>query len=310
VLLADAASLFTNVWLFDTLPKAMGLIAPMVYNSDGDELVFHSVRFPLATGVTQKAIGAQLDTVKALHRESATFWNWLGTKPTKRKDKKADGVAFNSTMEDGTPILGNIELKGRFVTLTVNSAERAKAGTPLFTKALGNLVRAPLTEIQTIDQMRADHEGNDAPRSVVPPEIATKLVHEMLDKSYRETLDQPVGMLGDITLNVHASSVEVVQQRLDDDPLRASQPVEAPHQKGVALAQVVQARAPLGAVCDAAGLAVVDEYSRSAGRAQLGLLGGGVLLPLGHTGIADDVRHPSASCCSRARRSCSAASWS
>jgi hypothetical protein len=81
----------------------------------------------------------------------------------------------------------------------VNSAERAKAGTPLFTKALGNLVRAPLTEIQTIDQMRADHEGNDAPRSVVPPEIATKLVHEMLDKSYRETLDQPVGMLGDIT---------------------------------------------------------------------------------------------------------------
>jgi hypothetical protein len=145
VLLADAASLFTNVWLFDTLPKAMGLIAPMVYNSDGDELVFHSVRFPLATGVTQKAIGAQLDTVKALHRESATFWNWLGTKPTKRKDKKADGVAFNSTMEDGTPILGNIELKGRFVTLTVNSAERAKAGTPLFTKALGNLVRAPLT---------------------------------------------------------------------------------------------------------------------------------------------------------------------
>src|SRR3546814_5910174 len=95
VLLADAASLFTNVWLFDTLPKAMGLIAPMVYNSDGDELVFHSVRFPLATGVTQKAIGAQLDTVKALHRESANFWNWLGTKPTKRKkktDRKSNGL--------------------------------------------------------------------------------------------------------------------------------------------------------------------------------------------------------------------------
>ena len=198
-LLADAASLFTNVWLFDTLPKAMGLIAPMVYNSDGDELVFHSVRFPLATGVTQKAIGAQLDTVKALHRESATFWNWLGTKRTKRKSKKADGVAFNSTMEDGTTILGNIELKGRFVTLMVNSAERAKAATALFTKSLGNMVRAPLTEIQTIDQMRADHEGYEAPQSVVPPEIATKLVHEMLDKSYRETLDQPVGMLGDIT---------------------------------------------------------------------------------------------------------------
>ena len=35
------------------LAQAMGLIAPMVYNSDGDELVFHSVRFPLATGVAK-----------------------------------------------------------------------------------------------------------------------------------------------------------------------------------------------------------------------------------------------------------------
>src|SRR3546814_3586083 len=34
VLLADAASLFTNVWLFDTLPKAMGLIAPMVKSEE------------------------------------------------------------------------------------------------------------------------------------------------------------------------------------------------------------------------------------------------------------------------------------
>src|SRR3546814_12125024 len=61
------------------------------------------------------------------------------------------------------------------------------------------MVRTPLTENKTIDQMRADHEGNDAPRSGVLAEIGTKLVQEKLDKSYRETLDQPVGMLGDIT---------------------------------------------------------------------------------------------------------------
>ena len=198
-LLADAASLFTNVWLLDTLPKAMGLIAPMVYNSDGDELVFHSVRFPLIAGVTQKAVGNQLDTVKALHRESATLWNWLGTKRPKQRDKTEGGLAFNSTTADGTPILGNIELKGRFVTLTLNSAARATAGTALFAKVLGNLVRAPLTEIQTIDQMQADREGMQMPPSAVPLEIATSLVHDTLDKSYRETLDQPVGMLGDIT---------------------------------------------------------------------------------------------------------------
>jgi len=81
-------------------------------------------------------------------------------------------------------------------------------------------VRAPLTEIQTIDQMRADHEGNDAPRSVVPPEIATKLVHEMLDKSYRETLDQPVGMLGDITPRAASKSANGHCQTIGSKGLR------------------------------------------------------------------------------------------
>lgn len=35
--------------------------------------------------------------------------------------------------------------------------------------------------------------------SELPPEVATKVVHEFLDKQYRETLAQPVGMLGDVS---------------------------------------------------------------------------------------------------------------
>ena len=132
----------------------------------------------------------------------------MGIKRAKRKDKIKDGLAFNSTTADGTPILGNIELKGRFVTLTVNSAARATAGAALFAKVLGNLVRAPLTEIQTIDQMQADRRGMEVPPSDVSTEIATRLVHDMLDRSYRETLDQPVGMLGDITPRAAAKTAK------------------------------------------------------------------------------------------------------
>ena len=49
--------------------------------------------------------------------------------------------------------------------------------------------------------MAARVEGLAAsePAPSVPPEVATPLVHTMLDRQYRATLDEPIGMLGDIT---------------------------------------------------------------------------------------------------------------
>jgi hypothetical protein len=44
--------------------------------------------------------------------------------------------------------------------------------------ALGELVRAPLTEIQTVDQVRASRQGQDMPASDIPPEVATLLARE------------------------------------------------------------------------------------------------------------------------------------
>lgn len=79
-----------------------------------------------------------------------------------------------------------------------NSASRAAKGTALLENVLGNMVRAPLTTIQTIDQMKASRNGREASPDDIPLEVATPLVHAMLDKQYREFLDQPVGMLGDI----------------------------------------------------------------------------------------------------------------
>lgn len=35
--------------------------------------------------------------------------------------------------------------------------------------------------------------------SAIPPEIAEEIVHQFMDSQYRETLDQPVGMLGNKT---------------------------------------------------------------------------------------------------------------
>src|SRR3546814_1238978 len=111
-------------------------------------------------------------------------------------------MAWGVTMADGTPVLGNVELKGRALILAVTSAERAKRGTALMTDALAGLVGSPLTTIETVEQaMAARAEGltMSEPAPAISPEVATPLIHAMLDRQYRATLDEPIGILGDIT---------------------------------------------------------------------------------------------------------------
>ena len=198
--LRGLASLVSTAWLFDVVPKAMGTVTPTLYNSAGEEVVFHRVRFPFTRGVTQAVVAKRLDTVAELHRENDRFWNWLGAKPGAGPGRSAGHLAWGVTMQDGTPVLGYLELKGRALILAVTSAERAQRGTVLVEQALGDLVGIPLTEIETIEQaMAARREQPAEPAPSVDPEIATPLVHAMLDRQYRATLDEPVGMLGDIS---------------------------------------------------------------------------------------------------------------
>lgn len=194
--------LITTAWLFDIVPRTMEPAGiPVLHNSDGEEVVFHRVRFPFARGATHALIGERLDTVAALQRETSHVWNWLGDQPGKAA-RGTGKMSWGVTMADGTPVLGNIELKGRALILAVTSGERAARGTALIADALTGLVGTPLTTIETVEQaMAARAEGLTAsePAPSVPPEVAIPLVHAMLDRQYRATLDEPVGMLGDVT---------------------------------------------------------------------------------------------------------------
>ena len=203
--LQTAASMFTLSWLFDTLERAAGL--PSMQNTDGDDLIFHDVRFPLASGVPQKDIAAGVSNIPGISQENAKFWNWLEQKP-KHDARKRNAPSFDTTMDNGARVLGNIELKGKFLHLSTNSIERAQIGTTLIQQALRDLVRPPLTEIRTIEQMMAERpvREKEKPGSEIPPEIAEQVVHQFLDRQYRETLDQPVGMLGNKTPRQAAKS--------------------------------------------------------------------------------------------------------
>ncbi|MGV1867362.1 MULTISPECIES: hypothetical protein [unclassified Rhizobium] len=65
------------------------------------------------------------------------------------------------TMEDGTTVLGSLEIKGRFLVLMVNSAQRARRGIELLQNVLGKMVRTPLTSIQTIEQAKTSLRGSE-----------------------------------------------------------------------------------------------------------------------------------------------------
>ena len=201
--LREMAPLFTATWLSDVLPKALGLSRPTLHNSDGDEVVFYEVRFPLAPQTTLNELGERLTAISSLHRENEAFWNWLDEPAYARQPKPGDDaenvLGWNVTMEDGTTVLGNIEITGRSLIVNVNSAARAERAIAMLCAALGRLVATPLTQIQTVEQMMAQQRNGPRPASEVPPEIQTKLVHATLDKQYRALLEQPVPMLGNLT---------------------------------------------------------------------------------------------------------------
>ena len=133
--------------------------------SDGDEVVFHTVRFPFAAKVTVRSVEARLGQLGDLRQETTAFWNWLGPPPAKRPAVKGEkAIVWNVTLDDGGVVLGNIELKDGAVVLSVSSAARAERGRAMLSSSLAGLVAAPLTEIQTVEQMRAAAPRDGRPR--------------------------------------------------------------------------------------------------------------------------------------------------
>jgi hypothetical protein len=201
-LLRHSAPLFTATWLLEAA-GAMQSAIPELVNSDGEDILFHRLIFPLAKGVTQKLVVGRLNSHPCLSPASAKFWNWLAAKTTKPgKGGKTGAHMLASTMEDGSIILGNLEFSGRFLSIEVNSGERAARAKREFIPLLDDLVQAPLTEIRTVEQMVAE-QGDESQLSDPEPDIPLaemqRVVHDMMDRQYRQVLDDAVPALGNKT---------------------------------------------------------------------------------------------------------------
>ena len=199
-----AAPMVSTYWLNDTLQRVLSPAVPRVHNSDGEDMEIFALHYRLEQGVSAEKLSAALEAAPDLDPASATFWNWLAPRNAPRargKPKAREGIAFTSMMQHGVIVLGTLELKDRILTLHVNSELRAERGRAMLEPLLEGLVATPLIERQTLDQAMAEHRMRGAApvASGLPPDEERRLIHAQLDRHYRQQLDEPIPMLGDIS---------------------------------------------------------------------------------------------------------------
>jgi len=199
--LRASAFMFTNVWLDDLLRRTLNPTLPQMCNTDGDELMFTTVRYPLKPEANANAIRAALAVNPMLRPEGKTFWNWVEPQKRPRKKGPTGSRTFITTLDDGSLVFGTLELKDKMLILEANSRQRAERGRALIEPILEGLVGKPLIEARTVAQLMASRPAgkSKALSSGLSPDEERAVVHATLDQHYMNLLDEPVPMLGDIT---------------------------------------------------------------------------------------------------------------
>ncbi|TRD15663.1 hypothetical protein [Palleronia caenipelagi] len=183
-ILFGLAPLFTGIWLGTELERMLDQEELEILNRDGDPLMFHELRFPFAKGVTQKQIAPVLNERRDMMSEGSKSWVWIET-----------GKTRHSTASEGYPVFGSVDLKGRALIVNVDSAARAAKAEAVITDLLGEVLRPPLTTIETVGQVSAAGEATADADDAIPPELVQQILQEQMDLHYRSTLDSPLPML-------------------------------------------------------------------------------------------------------------------
>jgi hypothetical protein len=198
--LRAASSTFTTCWLIDAIDRAAQPEMPDLRNADGDELLQCTVSYPLADDTAADDVRAALDSCADLQPATAAQWNWV------RREKRAaastgrarppKSLTIETTREDGALVLGSVELDGRTLVLSVNSLERSERGIELLSTILGARVGQPLVVTETVGQMLASRDADAPQQADLSEQERNAIIHETMDRHYRDTLDQPVPSLG------------------------------------------------------------------------------------------------------------------
>ena len=200
-LLRRAGFLFTNFWLDDALSRTLDPRLPKLVNSDGDEIAFTTVRYPLRPAVDRASLEDALSAIAGFHRAGENLWNWSAPGSARAARASEGAQVLASTFEDGSMSMGHVELEPDAVVLEASSPQRAQKGRALLDPVIGPFVGEPVVKSQTMEELRASQpvERAPTPSSGLSPEEESALVHGFLERHYRGLLDEPVPMLGNLT---------------------------------------------------------------------------------------------------------------
>jgi hypothetical protein len=207
-ILGELAPLFSQTWLTTMVRRACADPLANATNFDGDPLAVCEVRFPLPAPGRAGDIEACLDGLPELSRDTPgrAVWAWLSRPPEiggSGESKAGRKRARTASNQDGGHILGVLQLDANALRLQTNSVARAERGGALLSRALGSLLGAPLTSVQSLEQVMTSARTQDAAPMEMeqvelpfPPEAEEAAQRQVLDRHYRETLSSPVPMLG------------------------------------------------------------------------------------------------------------------
>jgi hypothetical protein len=202
-LLRDFPPICSLYFLDDLIQRIVEPNTPEILNSDGEELQFIRLVYPVSSGVSEDQIHEVFSHSSEFAPLSPNQWNWL---EPRRKGKKLDkatqlGFEFVTTTENHEIVLGTMELLSGRLELNVNSEGKAERGQKKLTRLLEGLVERPLIERQTLEQAMLDQDGSDpVPSSLgLSDEERHWIIHEAMDHHYRAQLDEPIPALENIS---------------------------------------------------------------------------------------------------------------
>ena len=207
--MATAAPIFSNIWLDDALASALDQSLPTILNSDGDEVVFCRVRFPLRSEGAAAELRERLRTVPAFQEENEGFWNWIEPRSLPNGLLRQAG---EQVRPKARPVCAGDARHGRHgpgqhradrqgVAAGGELPRAGRAWEAILAELAGALVGPALTEIETLEQVMAGRDGDDHldQASDLPAELQAELVHGALTDHYRTTIDEPIPALEDLS---------------------------------------------------------------------------------------------------------------
>ncbi|MGY4284927.1 hypothetical protein ACVWXO_004147 [Bradyrhizobium sp. LM2.7] len=197
--------IFTTFWLVDAIDRIQSPRIPDLRNAEGDKVMLCEARFPLAARTTGRDIRAALEARPEFRTTSSKSWSWVSeergvAKPTAAPSEydgpSREPLTLETWSDEGRLVLGDIRLEGKTLVLSANSERRCGRGCALLSDALGGRLRQPSVKTESIEQIMASREPAMQNQPDIPAEEQRAIVHDYMDRHYRDVLDQPVPALG------------------------------------------------------------------------------------------------------------------